>query len=263
MRTKQPPSRKNDEGDEGEDPKPTAIKTSISKVKADAEAKAQMDQKMFSCLFSPFRTNVILSKREQKVLKKDPKSKQLTLDSSFAYVPPTVTQPSQHPAPSPTHATDVQDKQVNNPTAQDANVDNPVTLNANVDENMGDMSSKDSTHEVAQDAVDMDTDNVPSLTDNVALNDTPGSATDTSPDMFVNPPFTQCNPSMSTLDNDIPISKWEPTQSPRRTLVLTQVNTETDSGMSIDDSNGKFSSLSFNPDHQITTHATPCIPMVI
>ncbi|KAG6369090.1 hypothetical protein JVT61DRAFT_1506 [Boletus reticuloceps] len=185
-----------------------------------------MDEKIFSCLFSPFRTNAVLSTRGQKVLKKDPKPKQLTLDSSFANVPPTVAQPSQHPAPSPTPATDVQDKQVDNPTAQDVDVD----------ENMDDTSGKDSTREVAQDAVDMDTDDVPPLPDNVDLNDAPGSSTDTSQDPFAKPPFTQRNPSVSTSDDDIPVSEWEPTQSPRRTLVPTQVDTETDGGMAVDDS---------------------------
>ncbi|KAF8119279.1 hypothetical protein EV363DRAFT_1200505 [Boletus edulis] len=216
-----------DEGDddedgegEGEEPKPPGLKTSVSKVKADAAAKAQMEERIFSCLFSPFKTNAILSKNGQKALKREPKSKQLKLDASFTSGSPTVAQTSQRPDTSPIHTMDVQDKEV----------DIPAALDAVVDENMGDTSEKDSTHAVPQDDLDMDTDGAPSIVDE--------SATDASKDVFLNPPFTQREPSASTSDDDINLSEWEPTQSPKASLVPTQLDDDTDGGMVVDDNDG-------------------------
>ncbi|KAG6374587.1 hypothetical protein JVT61DRAFT_3943 [Boletus reticuloceps] len=214
-----------------------------------------MEELVFSCLFSPFKTNAILSKHGQKVLKREPKSKQLTLDASFTSGSHTIAQTSQRPDTSPLHDMDVQDKEVDDPAAQDVDVDGPAAPHADVDENMGNMSGKDSTHDLAQGDLNIDTDSVPSIVD--------GSATDASQDVFMDPPFTQHNPSVSTSDDDIHTSEWEPTQSPKWSLVLMQLNNDTDGGMAVDDNNGGFSSIPFYSDRRIAAYAVPCVPVAI
>ncbi|KAG6374964.1 hypothetical protein JVT61DRAFT_3724 [Boletus reticuloceps] len=68
------------------DQKPTSRKKSVSNIKADAKAKAQLNQKIFLCLFSPFHT-------------------------------------TEGPATNTSHATNIHHKEVDDATPHDADVD--------------------------------------------------------------------------------------------------------------------------------------------
>ncbi|KAG6376658.1 hypothetical protein JVT61DRAFT_1650 [Boletus reticuloceps] len=82
-----PMGRKKIDSEEEEDPKPMGRKKTISKTKVDTESKAQLEEKILSCLFSLFYTNTILFQQGQPLFKKDQKSKfkQLTLDTSCMF----------------------------------------------------------------------------------------------------------------------------------------------------------------------------------
>ncbi|KAG6376657.1 hypothetical protein JVT61DRAFT_1649 [Boletus reticuloceps] len=96
-----------------------------------------------------------------------------------------MAQPLDHPDTSPTQATSIQYKDDNSLTVHDVNVDKNMDDMAgrdketNVDESMDDPSVKNTTHDLAQDTHDMDTDDVPSI-NNTALDNIHILTTDTS-----------------------------------------------------------------------------------
>ncbi|KAG6369278.1 hypothetical protein JVT61DRAFT_15525 [Boletus reticuloceps] len=229
-----------DEGSEDDDDdKPVGRKKGVTKTKVDAEAKAKLDEKIVSCLFPPSRTNTVLSEQGQPLLKKDSKSKQLTLDAYQPSSSSTVAQPSDRPDTSSAHNTSIQNKDGDVPTVHDVDLDENMTVDdmsnkdnrVDLDHNMGDPATQDTARESAQDALDMDTDDAPPVDTTDGEDVRPSTApsaseedgrTSTSDDDPTKPPFTQRGRDTSTSDDDMPLSDWEPTPSPKSELVPTQ-----------------------------------------